>query len=162
MTYCWLRKVLGPELDPQKLDQLEYLFAALKKRGIYIVTDVYVSRTITAADNIPEADLRYKELSFQMKQLLPISPAARENWKTFARNWLGHRNPYTGMTWVEDPALVSLSLANENNLDSSWESTPKIRTLYVAEFARWMARNYPREKLGRYYLDEPALYSIPL
>ena len=46
-------------IDPEKMDQFDYLFAALKKRGIYFTTDVYVSRDVRAQhDRVARAALR--------------------------------------------------------------------------------------------------------
>ncbi|MBS1369956.1 MAG: hypothetical protein HPZ91_08400 [Lentisphaeria bacterium] len=133
-------------LDGEQLDKLEYLFAACKKRGIYITTDVFVSRKLKADDNIPELDP--ESGAFQMKALLPISRSAMENWKEFARRWLGHRNPYTGMTWAEDPALYIVSFTNENNLYAQWHQAPEIAKLYRQLFPQWMAENRPGEPAG--------------
>lgn len=137
----------GLTFDPAELDKLDYLFAALKKRGIYLTTDIYCSRRIKAGDGIPEAVL--ENPAFQMKALLPISAAALRNWKEFARRWLTHRNPYTGMSWAEDPALYVVSFANENNLDFCWNTVPEIGELYRKAFPGWMAERYPGEPAGK-------------
>lgn len=137
----------GLSFDPAELDKLDYLFAALKKRGIYLTTDIYCSRRIKAGDGIPEAVL--ENPAFQMKALLPISDAALRNWKEFARRWLTHRNPYTGMSWAEDPALYVVSFTNENNLDFCWNTVPEIGELYRKAFPGWMAEHHPGEPAGR-------------
>lgn len=137
----------GLTFDPAEMDKLDYLFAALKKRGIYITTDIYCSRRIKAGDGIPEAVLNNP--AFQMKALLPISEAALRNWKEFARRWLTHRNPYTGMSWAEDPALYVVSFTNENNLDFCWNTVPEIGELYRKAFPGWMAEKYPGEAAGK-------------
>ena len=126
-------------IDPEMLDRLEYLFAACRKRGIYITTDVFVSRRLKAGDNIPEWVPNGK--GYQMKALLPISRAAMENWKEFARRWMTHRNPYTGLTWAEDPALVCVNLINEDTLPFQWNSTPETARLYMTRFAEWAKAN---------------------
>jgi hypothetical protein len=38
----------GVDFDAKKLDQLDYLLAAFIKRGIYLTTDLFVSRPISA------------------------------------------------------------------------------------------------------------------
>ncbi|MBR0458653.1 MAG: hypothetical protein IJJ26_05420 [Victivallales bacterium] len=136
----------GPVIDPEKLDRMEYLFYALKKRGIYILTDVYASRPITPADKIPE--LRDTADLVGFKALYPVSQALRDNWKQFANNWFTHRNPYTGLTWLEDPALYSISLVNEDNLHAYWGQLPEARKIYLKAYPEWMAKHYPGEELG--------------
>ncbi len=136
----------GTLLDPVELDKLEYLFAAMKKRGLYITTDVYVSRKLRDGENIPE--MVPGNPFYQMKALLPISAAARRNWEKFARNWFTHRNPYTGMTWAEDPAFYLVSFTNENNIYTVWNKAPEIAKLYRDAFPEWMAERHPGEQPG--------------
>lgn len=145
----WLVEKDAPDsltLDMEMLDRLEYLFAACRKRGIYVTTDVFVSRKLKPGDRIPEwiPDGR----GYQMKALLPISRAAMENWKEFARRWLTHRNPYTGMTWAEDPALYLVSFTNENNLYAKFSEEPGIAEQYWKLFSSWMKQKYPQETIG--------------
>ena len=83
-----------------------------------------------------------------MKTLLPISRAAMANWKEFARRWLGHRNPYTGMTWAEDPALYIVSFTNENNLYAKLLAEPGVAEQYRKLYPEWMRRHYPAENAG--------------
>lgn len=106
-------------IDPENLDRIEFLFAELKKRGIYITFDVYTSRRLLPGDNIPEMK-QYPKLG--SKTAVCLTRAGQDNLKTFARNWLTHRNPYTGMNWLEDPAIVFVNLVNEDTLTYNWQA----------------------------------------
>ncbi|OGV75274.1 MAG: hypothetical protein A3K19_09055 [Lentisphaerae bacterium RIFOXYB12_FULL_65_16] len=99
------------EPDPVQLDKLEYLFHCLKKNGMYITIDLYTDRYLKKGE-IAGFD---RTVRHDFKQLVPVHAPAMENWKTFARNLLTHRNPYTGLTWAEDPALFTICGLNEDN-----------------------------------------------
>ena len=126
-------------LNPKALDQLDYLFAELKKHGIYSCLDLYASRAMRPGDNVREREGKtFEPFAFEMKVLVPISPTAMASWKAFARNFLTHRNPYTGMTWAEDPALYSLNLINEDPLVSLWNRIPQLVPLYEAKYHEYL------------------------
>ncbi len=126
-------------LNPKTLDQLDYLFAELKKHGIYSCLDLYASRAMRPGDNVKEREGEtFEQYAFEMKGLIPISPTAMASWKAFARNLLTHKNPYTGMTWAEDPALYSLNLVNENPLVSVWNRSPQLVPLYEAKYYEYL------------------------
>ncbi len=103
----------GIHLRPDKLDQLDYLFAALKKRGICLTTDLFVSRPVPAAVIYPEEKGDFGMDEYKMA--VPVNQRAFEDFKAFARALLDHVNPYTGMRYADDPALAWLSLVNEGN-----------------------------------------------
>ena len=121
--------------DPVKLDKLDYLFYRMKEAGLYITTDFYTNRIFKPGDNIPECKFYNQR---QMKVLLPLSRAAMENWKEFVRRWMSHRNPYTGMTWGEDPAFYCVNLVNEETLISNWTSYPQSTNLYKEKFRQYL------------------------
>lgn len=130
-------------LDPAKLDQFHYLISRLKERGFYISLDLYASRKLKPGDNIPEFD---NTGDYSMKNLICVSPAALENWKTFARNLLTAPNPYTGMTLAEDPVLCSLNLVNENPLTGIWNharSSRAAQKLYRQKFEEYLRSQNP-------------------
>lgn len=121
-------------LDAETLDRLDYFVAALKKRGIYIPTDFYTSRKFKPGDGLWE--------NVSPKAQFPLNPRALENWKTFVRNWMTHRNPYTGLTWAEDPALLVVNLVNEDNLESRlWQENPDTYQHYKKAFDAWKKEN---------------------
>ncbi|OGV41130.1 MAG: hypothetical protein A2X48_12280 [Lentisphaerae bacterium GWF2_49_21] len=124
------------ELDPESLDKLEYLFSALKKRGLYITIDLYISRRLKAGE-IPELKGPISEHT-EFKAVVPVLESARKNWEDFSRNLLEHVNPYTGMKWKDDPALITISLVNENTIMSCWDATPEIKKIYEDKFAAWL------------------------
>ena len=103
------------ELNNDTMDKLDYLFAALKKRGIYCTTDLYVSRRIRNKAIWPDME---GELDMHVyKNLLPFNEKVWENWKAFSRNFLLHVNPYTGMSYAEDPAMAWICMINEATFD---------------------------------------------
>ena len=105
--------------DPELLDKLDYLFYCFKKRGLYITADVYSSRRFKPGD-LAQAKGAFGS-GKQVKQLIRLTQEGRDNWKAFAKTFFGHRNPYTGLTWAEDPALYSLCLVNEDFPFNAWQ-----------------------------------------
>ncbi len=121
------------ELNAQELDKLDYLFAALKKRGLYLNIDLFSSRPFSEeeVDRFSSVTGRGRK---EFKSLLPISEAAYDSWARFATNLLTHRNPYTGLTWAEDPALIGICPVNENPLFNRIQQYPDVLALYAEAF----------------------------
>lgn len=139
------------DFDPEKLDRLNYLFAALKKRGLYINLDLYTIRRF-GADEIPE---RGKPVWTEFKGLLPLYDSAFEAWRKFAEALLTRINPYTGLTWAEDPALIGICPVNEDTLVKIVQ-LHGLEDLYASEFERWIARP---ENAGAARLERTVAYN---
>ncbi len=124
---------------PEALDQLDYFVAAMKKRGLYVSTDLYVSRRVKASEIFPGASGRLREL----KLLIPVSEAAFANWQEFSRRLLTHVNPHTGLAWKDDPAIPLLSMVNEAMFLNFWDQLDeRSRPLWQAAFNRWLVKEY--------------------
>jgi len=128
------------DIDPEKLDRLDHLFAALKARGLYINIDLFSTRSFAAGeiDGVPS------RVRNGIKPAVAVSPSAQRAWERFAHALLTHRNPYTGLTWAEDPALVGICPVNENVLSATWASASSdvsIAQLYQRRFAEWLEAN---------------------
>lgn len=124
------------DLDPVMLDRLDYLFAALKKRGIYINIDLFTYRILRRGE-VEEINRDIQDIK-QAKLLFCISDSAFGAWKKFATNLLQHRNPYTGLVWGEDPALSSICPVNEDTLYGTvFSASNQIQLLLQKRFARW-------------------------
>ena len=109
-------------LDPDALRRMDALVAACAKHGLYIITDIYVSRPVSwRACGIDRDGTMGKG---QFKHLVPIHDGAFSNWCAFASAWLGHTNAFTGVRFADDPALISVALINEGNLDNGASPEP--------------------------------------
>ncbi len=71
------------QLNEEKLDQLDYLIAALIRRGIYVTTDLFVSRPVDIARLAPDFAGSRGNAMNGFKVLAALQPQAYENWKTF-------------------------------------------------------------------------------
>ena len=119
------------------LDKLDYLVYALKKRGLYLTTDLFVSRPVKDA----ETGLANGGADF--KAALLVSPAAMDNWKTFSKNLLTHVNPYTKIAYKDEPALGFICVVNEPNLGGSLGGmTGALREAYQKEWHTYLASRY--------------------
>lgn len=150
------RKNAGTSLDvdPDLLDNFDYLVAGAKKRGIYITGDLYVSRRVSPGElpGYPDQAFSYREY----KALVLIDPGVRENFKSFARTFLNHINPYTGLALKDDPAVVFWSLLNEDTVFSVATASPFIEKLYKDRFEAYLQT----EKLNPSASERKRLYMI--
>lgn len=102
-------------LDTDNLEKLDYFIAQLKSHGIYSNINLINSRDFKVADGLDpqvESQLEWKErhiLGF-------VDPTLRDLEKEFVRKLLTHTNPYTGLTYAEDPAIAVVEVNNENGI----------------------------------------------
>ncbi|MEM4547959.1 MAG: carbohydrate binding domain-containing protein [Thermofilaceae archaeon] len=105
-------------LNPVALDRLDYLIAKLKEQGIYVNLNLLVSRRLRAADGLPP---EIEQVDWKDQQILGFfMDEVRELQKEYARQLLTHRNPYTNMTYAEDPAVAFVEIVNEFGLIHAW------------------------------------------
>ena len=102
--------------NPEQFRRLDALVAACSKRGIYITTDLYVSRRVPWREiGVSPAGLELKKPKHTFKDLLLFHEPAVSNYLAFARAFLGHVNEFTGRRYADDPAIALLSIVNEGN-----------------------------------------------
>ncbi len=98
------------EFRPDILDRLDYFFAQLKKRGIYVNLDAMCSR-IGYSHGYSWSAGPGDNRSFKLD--IHFNPSVRENWFKGVRKLLTHKNPYTGKSLAEDPLLAMIVGFNE-------------------------------------------------
>ncbi len=105
-------------LNQEALDRLDYFIAQLKENGVYVDLNLLVSRRFTDADGLPsEVDM----VDWKDQQVLGFFlDEATDLEKEYALQLLTHLNPYTGLTYAEDPAVAFVEIVNEQGLIHGW------------------------------------------
>lgn len=148
--------------DPVQLEHLDYFFAQLKGRGIYVDLNLNVGHTWKSGDGIPDA-----ELIGVAKGETYFGPELIAREKDYARQLLDHRNPYTGLRYADDPAVAMVELVNENSLLEFWmrnwirgelkpgaprhqlDFTPHYKALLTKQYNDWLKANRTPAELAR-------------
>lgn len=105
-------------------DRLDYLIARAIEKGMYITTDLYVSRPVKWRDiGIDRAGEMDKSL---YKTYIPLHDAAFRDWAEHSRSFLEHVNPYTGRAYKDEPGMPFVVLVNEGKLYMGWGSAKKM------------------------------------
>ena len=107
-----------------KTDCFDYLAAAAMRKGIYLTTDLYVSRKVAWRDIGFDRDGFVPNNVF--KSLVALHEPAFENWKTFASAFLLHENPYMGRRYIDEPGIPLLCLVNEGPMKWAWNGIKKM------------------------------------
>lgn len=100
------------KLDPVSMERLDYLVYCLKNAGIYIYFDFLTYRRFRTGDGVVDADL----LRDAARPYSVFDPHLIELQKEFITQILGHFNPYTNLTYAEDPVFVLAEITNENDV----------------------------------------------
>ncbi|MBQ6925130.1 MAG: hypothetical protein IJQ73_10860 [Kiritimatiellae bacterium] len=128
----WTRRTY-PEISPEKLDRLDYLLAECKKAGIYVTFDLYAMGCLGSCEGF-EKPLN----SNTIKAVVPIHKPAEDLWFRRAMEIFDHENPYTGVKWKDEPAVLFVTLMNEDSIASVWWGA---KDLYVEKFTEWLELN---------------------
>lgn len=145
-------------LNAEALDRFDYLVAQLKKRGIYIYLDLLDYRWFRTADGVKLGDQFSHNWQGSMKGASIFDPRMIELQKEYATQLLTHRNPYTGLRYVDDPAVAVVEITNENSVfyffRTSDLSLPYYREQLTARWNRWLVGRYGnRRRLAHEWTD---------
>jgi hypothetical protein len=131
--------------DAEQLDRFDFFVAELKKRGIYLNFNLNVGRSYKAGDGVKDADkIRWgKGLTLFDARLIELQ-------KEYARQLLTHKNPYTGLEYRDDPAVVTVEMLNENALYVGFRApTPAYEQDLLNLYNDWLKRNRTPEQLAK-------------
>ncbi len=104
-------------LDPEGLERLDWMVACLKEQGIYVDVNLHVARRFTTADGVKGG-----ESVGWGKPVLYFDDWMIALQKEYAQQLLHHRNPFTGLRYVEEPAVALIEITNENSLSEHWQA----------------------------------------
>ncbi len=128
-------------LHPEGLDRFDYFWAKLKEQGIYLHIDLIVARAFQPGDGLdypgaPGSCLKcYTMVNRRMVELQ----------KEFAQKLLTHVNPYTGTRLLDDPAVMTVQINNE---DSVIKGTQEIKDMpHIQPYRKEL-----QEKFGAFLL----------
>jgi hypothetical protein len=136
---------VNEEIDKESLDLLDHLVYQLKRHGIYVNLNLHVSWSPNAAANYPDTD-KLPELG---KVTSYFEKRSIEHQKNYARQFLTHINPYTKMTWADDPAVAMIEITNEDTLlgeawgDRLLDLPPYYRDQLQAGWNTFLKKKYP-------------------
>ncbi|MGO8748812.1 MAG: carbohydrate binding domain-containing protein [Thermoguttaceae bacterium] len=134
------------------IDRLDYFFARLKEHGIYADLNLLVGRRFGVGDGV---DPKVNQLDWKAAHAVGFFHAPHmEAQKRYARQLLTHLNPYTKLTYAEDPAVALVEINNENGLIHTWmggdfDALPDL-------FAQDLRQQW-NQWLGQRYADTAAL-----
>ncbi len=137
------------KMNPEGLDRLDYFCAQLKADGIYYGwSPTY--RFVVEPGNRGQL-VAYDEIAKYLKGdtygLINLAPDVQNLMIERVVNLLKHKNPYTGLTYAQDPALCYIELQNEDdifwwNTASAMTACPTYKKLFAQEFSDWLKAKY--------------------
>ncbi len=132
------------EFTVEGLDRFDYFWAQLKKRGIYLHIDLIVARAFTEGD-----DLDYPGRPGScLKCYTMINGRMIELQKEYAQKLLCHENPYTGTRLIDDPAVMTIQINNE---DSVLKGTAELKDLdNIKPYRRELQEKFGHFLLAKY------------
>lgn len=141
------------ELKPEMMARFDAMVAACIRHGIYMTTDLYVSRRVAFRDM--GIDRPGFASAREFKTLVETHEGAYSNFLNYARNFLSHVNPHTGRRYADEPAMPLYSLVNEGN------SCKELTLENERDFARRVTRWVRDEMKSRILLTNMNNYSYP-
>ncbi len=137
--------------DPEALDRLDYLLAALKSRGLYADINLHVSRDFSRTGASASKD----EVSSFGKLVCTFDPELIELQKRYARELLTHENRYTGLRYADDPVVGLVEISNENSAFLAMSRhygkgvAPKYEAMLTEQWNAWLAERYESDEALR-------------
>ncbi len=141
------------KLDVERMRRFDGLVAACVENGIYMTTDLHVSR----------GPISWRSIGVDRdgtvqggKVWMLVHAGMQSNLCEFVRNWFNHVNEYTGRRLADEPALACVSLVNEGAIGNNGHYVDYLATLepWVDAWRKWLAAKKAREPEFYGKLDE--------
>jgi len=150
----------SPAFDPERMDDLDRWFAALKAEGIYVQFSPVYPHVIRASDGydpalyaeLPDADawtMREAGSGKRTSGFVNFVPELQALEGEWVAALLDHVNPYTGLRYADDPGLAIVEVHNEDSIfwhfplnDLRDGDYPLHLARLQSGWARWLASRY--------------------
>ncbi|MGI6538121.1 MAG: hypothetical protein ACOX22_07300 [Caldicoprobacterales bacterium] len=141
--------------DPRSMDRLDYLIYCLKKEGIYIYMDMLTYRKFKTGDGVVAAE----QLQDAARPYCIFDRKLIELQKRFNYDLWTHINPYTGLAYKDDPAIVLAEVINEGDMFSRPTVIPYYKNILDGMFDEWLEKNGRKRPEGEvtYPSDDPVI-----
>lgn len=152
-------------LDKKSLDKLDWWIKCLKDEGIYVWLDLEDGRRFKPADGISHFDEISKgKPTVGVKGYSYINKSIQQAMLKFDEAYLNHLNPYTGLRYKNDPAIVAVMLTNENDLTHHFgndflpnQHVPWHSQIYMADAAAFASKyDLPKTKVWQSWKPGPS------
>ena len=130
-------------LNSAGLERFDYWISRLIEKGIYLHVDLLVARAFLEGDN-----LDYQESLYSTKSSSHLNHTLIERQKEYATNLLCHINPYTGRALINEPAVMTIQITNEDSIFFDVED--RRNTCGVIQYRAEMQRRFNTFLLTKY------------
>ena len=131
----------GAALDvpDRNWEKFDALVAACVRHGLYLTTDLFVSRTKAMTWRAIGIDRDGTVPDREFKLMCAFHEPAYSNLVEWTRLFLTHTNRFTGRCLAEEPALCGIGLINEGNLGRDGVEGLKKCPGFAEAWAEWCA-----------------------
>ena len=153
------------KLAEQSLEKLDWWIKCLKDEGIYIWLDLDDGRRFTAADHIDDfSEINKGKPTAGLEGYNYVNRSIQEAMERFDDAFLSHLNPYTGLRYKDDPAIIAVLVTNENDVTHHFgnallpaTNVPHEAALYMAMAAAFaMKYDLPKDQTWRSWEQGPS------
>ncbi len=130
------------DLDDKYLDRVDKWIDTLRKHGIYYYLDLLDFRTFKAGDKVVNAE----DLDRAARPYAIFDTYLIQLQQEYAAKLLTHRNRYSGLRAVDDPALALVEICNEHGFFLYPEKLEKLSEPYATNLKslwnHWLQQHY--------------------
>ena len=148
-------------MNAEGLDRLDYFAAQLKQQGVYFGWSHTFGFYVCPGnrDRLVAYDEIDKNLKGKTYAFIHFAEDVQDLMIEMVVNLLKHKNPYTGLTYAEEPALSFIEMQNEDDIffytsTGALDACPTYKKLFLARFSDWLKAKYGSEaKLAEAWQD---------
>jgi hypothetical protein len=143
------------EFDAEALDRMDYFVAKLKEAGIFVKLSAQFGTVKAGPKDVRDIPYLEEFGSFQGRKKristphssFPHAPEIQRLHIRQIRNLLEHTNPYTNLTYAEDPAIFALEIINEQSAMfysamNPLKASATLRRITGKRFCNWLRTKY--------------------
>ena len=139
-------------MDPEGLDRLDYFAAQMKKRGVYFGWSHTFGFHVSPGNRSRLA--AYDEIAKNLKgntyAFINFAEDVQDLMIEMVVKLLKHKNPYTGLSYAQEPALSFIEMQNEDDIffytsTNAFKACPTYQKLFVERFSDWLKAKYGSE-----------------